>query len=61
MEKNSSQVTSESIIKLSKESIEIGKLLGLKVIDKEEAAKRRIINNLKEGKKKRSTLNQVPK
>ena len=61
VEKNSSQVTSESIIKLAKESIEIGNLLGLKVIDKEEAAIRRIINSLKEGKKKRSSLTQVPK
>jgi len=59
--KSNSQVTSESIIKLAKESLEIGKILGVKVIANEEAAIRRITSSLKEEKKKRSTYNRALK
>ena len=44
LDKSSSQGILESLIKLAKESIEVGKILGVKVIDKEEATVRRIIN-----------------
>ncbi|KAJ8450691.1 hypothetical protein Cgig2_021163 [Carnegiea gigantea] len=43
---SSSQDISETLIKLAKESLEVGKLLGMVVIDKEEAALGRITNKL---------------
>ena len=52
LDKSSSQDTSESLIKLAKESIKVGKLLGVTVIDKEEDAVRRIINSLKKENKR---------
>jgi len=39
--------TSENIIKLAKESFEVGRLLGMTLIDKEEAALTRIEKSLK--------------
>ena len=56
--KSSSQTTAESMKKLAEESLEIGKILGVKVITKEENAKRRIIDSLKEEKRKRSNVEQ---
>ena len=53
MVKSSSQDTTESMRKLAVEALEIGDILGVKVISKEENAKRRIIDSLKEGKRKR--------
>ena len=51
-----SEKTTVSMAKLAKESINVGKLLGLKVIDKEEAALKRITKSLKSERKAR--LNQ---
>jgi len=58
LEESSSQVTSESMRKLAEESLEIGKILGVKVITKEENVKRRIIDSLKEEKRKRRSVEQ---
>jgi len=58
LEKSSSQVTTESMRKLAEESLEIGKILGVKVITKEENVKRRIIDSLKEEKRKRRSVEQ---
>ena len=46
----SSGNTSESIQKLAKESLEIGKLLGMTVIENENAATKRITRSLKKSK-----------
>ena len=40
LDKSNSQITTESMRKLAEESLEIGKILGVKVIVKEENAKR---------------------
>ena len=45
--------------KLAEESLEIGRILGLKVIAKEEIAKRNIIDSLKEAKRRRSKQNKT--
>ena len=55
LDKSNSQITTESIRKLAEESLEIGKILGVKVIAKEENAKRRIIASLKEEKRRKSS------
>jgi len=54
--KSSSQVTTESMIKLVEESLEIGRILRIRVTAKEKIAKRQITNSLKEEKRKRSNL-----
>jgi len=56
LDKSSSQITTESMRKLPEESLEIGKILGVKVIAKEVNAKRRIIDSLKEEKRKEKQL-----
>ena len=56
-EKSNSPLTSESMIRLAKESLEIGKILGVKVIANEKAALWGITSSLKEAKKKRNTVN----
>jgi len=56
---SNSQITSESMRKLAEESLEIGRILGLKVIAKEEIAKRNIIDSLKEAKRRRSKQNKT--
>lgn len=43
--------TSESDIRLAKEALEIGNLLGIKVVDKEDAAAKRITRSPKKSKK----------
>ncbi|KAJ8434652.1 hypothetical protein Cgig2_034086 [Carnegiea gigantea] len=53
-----SQDTSESLIRLAKESLEVGKLLGMVVIDKEEAALGRITNSLR--KERKALRNKLP-
>ena len=55
---SSSQDTSESLIKLAKESLEVGKLLGMVVIDKEEAALGRITNGFR--KERKALKNKLP-
>jgi len=55
---SSSQDTSETLIKLAKESLEVGKLLGMVVIDKEEAALGRITNGLR--KERKALRNKLP-
>ena len=54
LEKSNSQVTSESMRKLAAEALEIGKILGVKVIAREENAKRQIIDSLKEKRKRKA-------
>ena len=54
LEKNGSQGTSESMIKLAKELIEVGKLFGVAVINKEEVVIRNIIDSLKKRKKEKA-------
>ncbi|KAJ8446349.1 hypothetical protein Cgig2_005880 [Carnegiea gigantea] len=49
-----SSETSESIVKLAKESLEVGRLLGISVIDKEEATLERIKKSLKNERKSRT-------
>ena len=61
MVKSSSQDTTESMRKLAVEALEIGDILGVKVISKEENAKRRIIDSLKEGRRKRRNEEQGTK
>ncbi|KAJ8451976.1 LOW QUALITY PROTEIN: hypothetical protein Cgig2_016557 [Carnegiea gigantea] len=48
---NDSSRTSKSDIRLAKEALKIGNLLGIKVLDKEDAATKRIIRSLKQSKK----------
>lgn len=43
--------TSKSDIRLAKKALEIGNLLGIKVVDKEDAAAKRIIRSLKKSTK----------
>ena len=43
--------TTESIAKLAKESIEVGEMLGIKVIGKKEAAVKNLVSSLKNGRK----------
>ena len=47
-----SSKTTESMAKLALDSLEIGELLGVKVIDKKEAALKRIMSGLKKERKK---------
>ena len=51
-----SSKTTKSIAKLAKESLDMGKLLGMKVIDKEEVALKRITSSLKN--KRKARINQ---
>ena len=51
---NNSLETTESMTKLALESIELGELLGLKVIDKKEVALKQITSSLKKGRKARA-------
>uniref|UniRef100_A0A7C9CYB1 Uncharacterized protein n=2 Tax=Opuntia streptacantha TaxID=393608 RepID=A0A7C9CYB1_OPUST len=53
-QKTKSSETSESLVKLAKESLEIGKILGVKVIIHEQAALRKITASLEENKRKHS-------
>ena len=57
-EKSNSQLTSESIKRIAKESLEIGKILGVEVIANEDAAIGRITSSLKEVKRKRNAVNR---
>ena len=47
--------TSENVAILAKESLEMGKMLGLRVVDNEEGALKRLIASLKKGAKREST------
>jgi len=47
--------TTENIAKLAKESLDIGEILGVKVIDKKEAALKRITSSLKEQRRVRAS------
>uniref|UniRef100_A0A7C9CUQ8 Uncharacterized protein n=1 Tax=Opuntia streptacantha TaxID=393608 RepID=A0A7C9CUQ8_OPUST len=51
---NNSLETTESMAKLALESIELGELLGLKVIDKKEVALKQITSSLKKERKARA-------
>uniref|UniRef100_A0A7C8YEY1 Uncharacterized protein n=1 Tax=Opuntia streptacantha TaxID=393608 RepID=A0A7C8YEY1_OPUST len=46
-----SSETSESIVRMAKESLEIGELIGLKIIDGKEAAVKGLIRSLKKQRK----------
>ena len=46
-----SSKTSQSIARMAKESLEIGELLGLKIIDGKEAAVKRLTSSLKKQRK----------
>ena len=59
LDKSNSQITTESMRKLAEESLEIGRILGVKVIAKEETAKRKIIDSLKEEDRRRSKQNKT--
>jgi len=52
---NSSSKTTESMAKLALESLEVGELLGVKVIGKKEVALKRITSGLKKVRKRRNT------
>ena len=52
--KCNSQITTESMRKLVEESLEIGKMLGVKIIANEENAKRNLIDSLKEEKRRKN-------
>jgi len=54
LDKCNSQITTESMRKLAEESLEIGKMLGVKIIANEENAKRNIIDSLKEEKRRKN-------
>ena len=51
---NKSLETTDSIAKLAKESLDMGKLLRIKVIGKEEVTVKRLITSLKNGRKGRT-------
>ena len=55
-DRSSSQGTTESIRKLAENSLEIGRILGVKVITYKGNAKRRSIDSMKEDKRKRSNV-----
>jgi len=60
-DRSSSQGTTESIRKIAEEALEIGKILGVKVITYKGNANRRSIDSQKEDKRKRSNVEQGKK
>jgi len=61
LDKSNSQSTTESMRKIAEDSLEIGRILGVKIIAFKGKAKRRIIDSLKEDKRKRSNVEQGQK